>query len=269
MMVFYCIDCNIKLKSTHNPKRCVPCNNAYKKENFKHSDETKLKISINKKKIKEPKFCTKCQKEISYRNKSGICHPCSRGGKWYSGLIINNLEFLSFLCKKGGYEYWNIKCFCGNIFQTTASRVKRNRCESCGCLNKEHCKKIGSEQKGYNNPVWIEDRTKTSLFIRKYNFNRNIKGSWQHISRKYKIKQNFICEVTGEKCLGKGTLHVHHIESVTLNPNLVIEDFNLICVKKEIHLLFHKKYGKKTNREQWEDFIHRYYNIHDLNKMVA
>jgi hypothetical protein len=250
-----CIDCNIELKSHGKPKRCVSCYRLHRSQYFKHSEETKIKISKSKTKPKIDKQCSKCDVIVSQQNKTGLCQSCSKKGKWFIGLKINKLEFLNHIGKdKNGYEIWNIKCYCGNKFTAIASKIKTERVRSCGCLNKEHCKKLGKSQTGINNPAWIKDRTKTSLFIRKKDYSRNNQGSWQYFSRKYKIDKNYTCELTGEK-MKLGELEVHHIDSVTERPDLVLDKNNVICIKKEIHKNFHKLYGKKTNKNQWEEFI--------------
>ena len=251
-----CIDCDKELKGHGNAKRCLKCNGIYRSIHFKHSNATKEKISISKTKTKEDKKCIKCLKKIGKYNKTGLCISCCKKGSWHSGLKINELEFIKSIDNpKNGYEIWEFRCFCGNLFKAIASKVNIGRTRSCGCLNKEHCRKIGELQRGENSAVWIKDRTKLSDFI------RNNKGSWQALSKKYKKKKNYTCELTGEIITSAYNLHVHHIESVTLNPELTLEINNLICIKKEIHNKFHSIYGKKTVKSQWDEFVEKFYNI--------
>ena len=204
---------------------------------------------------KQHKKCVRCKNDVSDRNKTGFCHPCSKSNKWYSGLTINNLVFIKFNNKDNGYERWTINCFCGNIFTTRASSIKLGKVRSCGCLNKKHCKILGVKQKGCNSPVWISDRSKTSVFLRGKDFLRNKGGSWQYLSRKYKKDKNYTCELSGEKLTKPYQLAVHHIESITLRPDLILDTNNLVCISALIHREFHKLYGKKTNKKQWEEFI--------------
>jgi len=265
----FCIDCDKKLKGHNNPKRCRSCNGVHKSLFFKHSDKSKLKISIAKSKLKEEKKCADCNVFVSSRNKKGLCRSCSKKGNWYVGLKINDLELINHIGRnKLGYEIWNIKCYCGNKFNAIVSKIKIGRIRSCGCLNKEHCIKLGESQKGENNPVWIKDRTKTSCFIRNKDCRRNNKGSWQYFSRKYKKEKHYTCELTNE-VMGVGELNVHHIESVVNRPDLVLDRNNLICIKKEIHTEFHKIYGKKTNRKQWDEFVRAYNTAPTLKGAIS
>lgn len=204
------------------------------------------------------RFCNACKKNrITKYSKTGLCIFCARTKKsgWCSGLTINNITFLEEIGSKKGYKIWKFKCHCGNIFENIASKVKLGRVKSCGCSHAEHCRKLGEKQKGKNNPSWIEDRTKTSLFIRGKDFNRNEFGSWQYKSRKYKIDNNYTCKLTGFKSQKSGDLHVHHLTSVVLNPLISLDENNLILVKTDIHRKFHKLYGKITANEEWNDFV--------------
>lgn len=201
--------------------------------------------------------------------KLGYVRVVQKKGSWFIGLKINKLEFIKHINKdKKGYEIWNIKCYCGNIFNAIASKIKIGRVRSCGCLNKEHCMKLGESQKGINNPAWIKDRTKISLFIRKKDYTRNNQGSWQYFSRKYKIGKNYICELTGKK-MKPGELDVHHIDSVVERPDLVLDKNNVICINREIHKNFHKLYGKKTNKIQWEEFARAYQTRPTLKGVIS
>jgi 5-methylcytosine-specific restriction endonuclease McrA len=66
------------------------------------------------------------------------------------------------------------------------------------------------------------------------------------------LRDNFTCRITGEN---GGKLVVHHINNFADFPELRFNINNGITMKKEIHKLFHKIYGKKNNtKEQIEKF---------------
>lgn len=86
--------------------------------------------------------------------------------------------------------------------------------------------------KGKLHPRWIKDRTK-------------LKGNRcmyeeREFFKKILKERNFICELTKEK---GGPLSVHHIDSVHLFPDKKFNKDNVIVIKKDIHLDFHRKYG--------------------------
>lgn len=49
---------------------------------------------------------------------------------------------------KGGHIRYLCSCECGNKIFTTASRLKKNSVQSCGCLRKEQTKIMGQNRKG-------------------------------------------------------------------------------------------------------------------------
>jgi hypothetical protein len=208
------------------------------------------------------KFCKICGIKLNKFTQSFLCQPHSKMIN-LSGQIINGITAIKYISQnKHKYSIWLFKCHCGKEFQAIASKVKLGRIKSCGCGHINHCKLIGHKQKGSNNPRWIKDRTKLSLYIRKQkgDFNRNKYGSWQYFSKLYKLKHNLICELTGFQGLTTRDVETHHIISVILQPELCFIESNLIVIKKEIHRNFHKLYGKVTNDIQWNDYISKYYN---------
>lgn len=50
-----------------------------------------------------------------------------------TGQVFNKLEFIKFEIFKNNHSYWNVKCYCGNIFITQATSVKNGTVKSCGC----------------------------------------------------------------------------------------------------------------------------------------
>ena len=168
-----CCDCGTKLYGYTKAKRCKPCNGASRKGTFKHSDETKARISAHKKKPEMLLSCKECGTRVSKRTKSYLCYTCSR--------------------RKHGYE-------------------------------------------------------------------RNFKGSWQHLSRKHKKTMNYTCQITHEQCK-QSDLHVHHIDSVVTRPDLAIDINNLIVIKRSIHQRFHELYGRRTTRNDWNDYVSKLHTV--------
>lgn len=103
--------------------------------------------------------------------------------------------------------------------------------------------------------MWIKDRTKTSMYIRKHDFSRNKYGSWQYLSRQYKKEKEYTCELTNYCSTVSGDLHVHHIISVIVDPTLGLDRSNLMLIKADIHRLFHREYGTKTTEDEWSSFL--------------
>ena len=55
-----------------------------------------------------------------------------------TGKEINDLVFLSYSHVKNRRRYWNIKCFCGNVFSGIPYTIKSGNTKSCGCLKTKH-----------------------------------------------------------------------------------------------------------------------------------
>jgi hypothetical protein len=98
--------------------------------------------------------------------------------------------------------------------------------------------------KGSNHPGWIKDRTK----LKQKRCHYEEKQFMQEIIKKADYK----CSLTGEG----GKLSVHHLDSVHLFPGKRFEKNNVIVIKKDIHLDFHKKYGFQwATKEKWQNYL--------------
>jgi 5-methylcytosine-specific restriction endonuclease McrA/predicted DNA-binding protein YlxM (UPF0122 family) len=115
------------------------------------------------------------------------------------------------------------------------------------------------KQKKYRSnkhPCWIKDRTKLSSYTRNLCvWNRRKYGSWGYFSFLFKKKHNFTCALTRFHAKYSRELETHHIIPVNVNPELCFKESNLICIKKEIHRLFHKLYGVKCTKKGWNNFV--------------
>lgn len=86
--------------------------------------------------------CKKCgnEKWIALRHvKNTKCCDSKSSSTCFKPLIpnkkiINNIELIETTDdRKGTSVVWKCKCFCGNIFYTTLSDIKRGKIKSCGC----------------------------------------------------------------------------------------------------------------------------------------
>lgn len=109
--------------------------------------------------------------------------------------------------------------------------------------------------KGSLHPCWIEDRSKVKS---KMSFKEE-KDFFNEVF----LERNFTCEITGEK---GGKLSVHHIMGVSKNKLLMFVRSNVIVIKKEIHLLYHKIYGTRdVTKDKWDNFINKKEYLQCLN----
>lgn len=98
---------------------------------------------------------------------------------------------------------------------------------------------------GKLHPNWIENRD-TLKYRRCYTEERNF---FKEILK----DRNYECELTGQK---GGKLSVHHIDSVHLFPEKQFDKNNVVVIKKEIHLDFHRRYGFQwANKQKWNNFL--------------
>jgi 5-methylcytosine-specific restriction endonuclease McrA len=111
--------------------------------------------------------------------------------------------------------------------------------------NEEVNKKKGHPGSLHHN--WLKDRSKVKA---KRLYSEEKKFMCEIIK-----ERNYTCEVTGE--LG-GKLSVHHLNGVSTNKDRIFDRTNVIVVKKDIHLRFHKLYGTRyVTEEMWYDFIEK------------
>jgi hypothetical protein len=100
---------------------------------------------------------------------------------------------------------------------------------------------------GTSHPFWISDRSKVKAkryFSEERNFFKEVMK-----------ERNYTCEISGE--IG-GKLSLHHLMGVSNNRDLIFDKKNVILIKKEIHLKFHKIYGTlNVNIEKWNNFIEK------------
>ena len=148
----------------------------------------------------------------------------------------------------------NIECkICKKIFEVKKSHSKRRKTCSKKCFSQyQSIKKRG---------VKIHtDEFKQKLRARNWKGgitpeNRKIRTSLEiKLWRKACLERdNFTCQKTGQ--IG-GKLVVHHINNFADFPELRTSIENGITLSKEVHIEFHKKYGKRNNTfEQLSEFL--------------
>lgn len=97
--------------------------------------------------------------------------------------------------------------------------------------------------KGENHPMWISDRTKLKQ-------KRCVKEELDFF-KEVIHDNNYRCKLTGLA----GTLSVHHICGVWSHPQLRFSKLNCVAVSKSIHIKFHKIYGNRSTKEDWEEYV--------------
>ena len=182
--------------------------------------------------------------------------------------MINNGRF-----KKG-----MIPCNKGIKGQIPWNKGKKMSSESCEKMSKAHkgvklslktCKRMSKAKTG----IKLTQQTKEKLSLQKLGpLNPQWKGGVTPIfdiirrSDKYKVwrmsvfeRDNFTCQISG-LCIG-GELEAHHIKNFANNEEIRFKLNNGITIHKDIHSLFHKKYGYNNNTlEQIEQFKEEYKN---------
>ena len=122
-------------------------------------------------------------------------------------------------------------------------------CRTCGsekCTTNQYKIKEISLTKGRkkeNNHNWILDR---SLVKQKRNITEE-----KYFFKEIMEERNYLCELTGQN----GTLSVHHINGVWSSPELRFDKNNCILIINHIHNKFHKIYGNRTTKDDWQLFV--------------
>lgn len=83
----------------------------------------------------------------------------------WKGQIFNNCEILTPVdpWNVRSEHLWKVKCYCGNIFETTPHSLKRELTKSCGCLHLQRTKEMGLSNKKYNYYNYVNPTTLIKL----------------------------------------------------------------------------------------------------------
>lgn len=143
------------------------------------------------------------------------------------------------------------KRFCSRFCNAQSISNKNWKNEEYRKNQIEHLKSFSKDvniKKGHPgklHPKWIDDRAKLKC-----------KRCQSEERQFYKIvlkERNYTCELTGEH---GNKLSVHHMDSVHLFPEKCFDKNNVIVIKKEIHLDFHKKYGYSySTNDKWNKYL--------------
>lgn len=160
------------------------------------------------------------------------------------------------------------KCVCGNEIIVTTDHLIQNNTTSCGCLINstefKNARKIRSKLNWqdiqYRNKVCKNIKLKQKYGKDHHCFNPNISDEEREISRRrYPSYQTWCSEVykkynyTCQKCRAynaimneSGGITAHHILSYKDYKDQRLDVENGICLCKNCHILFHRKYGYKN-----------------------
>lgn len=116
-------------------------------------------------------------------------------------------------------------------------------CSRCGKIHpKGYVCKVGAKKKHYKYS-YKESRLRS-------------KGAWTEKSKQIRDDANYLCEVCNDKGIyNYRNVEVHHIEKLKDNPELWLDDDNLICLCKDCHRMadagmIDKDYLKKLARHR-------------------
>jgi hypothetical protein len=173
------------------------------------------------------------------------------------------------------YSQYHKECFIKKLKSQTAEensnyrKGKENKiCRTCGKLIIKHPSLFSTEQSFCSvrcSTIYTycknNDITPAEYFedIEFKKISRSFAASLEKVSlrslrQSALLKANFKCKV----CQNKAS-EIHHLNSYKFFNLQRFDENNLVCVCKNCHILFHKKYGYGRNnpntKEQFEDFI--------------
>lgn len=134
-----------------------------------------------------------------------------------------------------------VRCVCSEIFITNWLNFHQNGykslCKKCNDLNRPK----GVKHRWYNSELTDKDRE--GRFKRP----TEIKKWYKDVLSRF----HFTCIMTGVK----GKVSAHHLYSYADTPELRLNIENGVCISRELHEEFHKKYGKgKNTPHQFAEF---------------
>ena len=197
-------------------------------------------------------FCTFCKKSIfikSYRLKKSENHFCDAKclGKWFS--IVRKGK------KSPLWKKIKIQCtYCKKAIYRTTYKLKINKRHFCNKKCKENWMIITNENKGKNNPNWLNG---ISFELYGEKFDKNLK-SFIRKRDQYKC-QNEECGIPEKECNTK--LHCHHIDYCKKNSDPI----NLIALCRKCHIT------TNHNRKYWQEYYENIQikrKVHTLEKYV-
>ncbi len=243
----------------------------FRKRLYKYS--IKCKKCSNKRKGKFEKICLYCKKTfLGVRTTTKYCSKKCKDNHQknmligsnnpnYKGKIKTNcsgcgkeLYLIPAIYNKYKLHYCSIECrknekqceckVCGNEFTVDNFRYKKNKNSFCSkeCANKFHSESM----KGVFNPRFRKDISLDERMVKR------MYSEYYEFIKKVYSRDNYTCQITGKK---GGNLEVHHLNGYNWDVEHRTDINNGITLRKEIHKLFHNRYGYKDNtKEQFEEF---------------
>lgn len=203
---------------------------------FLESKEFIDSLTIGSHKLVKTKcpFCkSKNKREFRHIIKKGhtLCRACfkmSRSQEELLGQVFGVLTVVGFAApflEKTGYRQivCLCRCECGELKTILARELKSGNRKSCGCFHR---------RKGKDNPIYkqeISDKERSSGYLGRMSFE----------AREWKIK---VKAAFGNRCFLCGSpknVHIHHVESYKLHPELRYNVQNGVCLCKEHHTQYH------------------------------
>lgn len=171
--------------------------------------------------------------------------------KDYSKLInlkYNKLTIIKIDGSKNkfGHTLCTCECDCGTIKEVELSLVVTNQLKSCGCYRLEVVKsKIGEKHVNWN-PNKTDSQRLEEKVARKNNL------QFKKWSKEVKQRDKFICQICENN---SRKLVSHHLNCWANFEEQRYDLENGVCLCENCHRLFHKKYGLKTTKEDFVNFI--------------
>jgi len=207
--------------------------------------------------------CVECNVDMGYKRKTnhkrkGLCRICShRFSKKPTlqeieanqNVDFNDVKYVSFNKIKssgsGLKTLYRCQCkFCGIDKGHVNKKLFTARCYKCA-MTDERKKQISATCQKIDIENWVGNTAPKNTLIRQSKLGREWR---QLIFEKY----NYTCDISGKK---GGKLQAHHLRSFDLNIESRFDIDNGICLSKEMHIEFHKAYGRGNNtKEQYEEF---------------
>jgi len=254
-----CLLCNELFFGKRNGKFCSrSCRSIYNKTGFKHTEETKKKMSnFHKGKT----LSDETKRKIG---RKGEKHPLwgKKGNKsinWKGGYYTNNIPTYDTYvhqlewCEKvrrneQDPNILEVKCtYCGKWFVPTLSNVK-NRIKGINSKIKGECNLYCSDECKNSCSIY----GKTSKQIERQNAIRAGRLSWLELGREVQSElRQLVLERDSNQCIKCGStdnLQCHHILPINIEPLLSADVDNCITLCVECHKEIHMKDGCKLNQ---------------------
>ncbi len=214
---------------------------------FFDEDEEYIKSLTRCSKTRVTCVCPFCEKKkflvfgTVVRHQSTYCACCSIQNREFLKIVgkrFGRLVVVSKSSPKGGNQYVECKCDCGNEIVLKVSSLKTGHTQSCGCFQTDMMKakvgvlhpnfgKRGAEVSWYKHNITEEQRTTLEK--------SRASSKMNHFRKAVKERDGKKCVICG----AKEKLVVHHLESFKDNESLRYEVSNGVTLCRDCHIEFH------------------------------